>query len=334
MTGELTMIKRTMLRMQGKGRGTLALEAGETLQYQLNSTIAATDAKLVLFFDTQNYKVVEGSAGELEALPANVQAAAVVQNNTFLLTGAYEQFDWLTAKQMYLYQDGQIQAENVDTLKEPSVREILNAIPNQTPSIEKEEPHQDAEQKPQTTEKLEKEKVIHPFKQKEEIVSAMKKERGLFFSDVAELETSDILKQVSPESAPLTTENAIEQSRQTHTHGVLPRDVADTDACVLPEEEAISPFSYVFPEAYWKKVSYPYNLGAGYYLAGKIYERSAEIATAIAVPGSYAMNPPQWLEGFQTYLEDEQTKQGYWLFFRNIQTGQPTTLQELMQKSQ
>lgn len=329
------MIKRTMLRMQGKGRGTLALEAGETLQYQLNSTIAATDAKLVLFFDTQNYKVVEGSVGEVEAVPETVQAAAVVQNNTFLLTGAYEQFDWPIAKQLYLHQDGQPQANNENALaQEPSVQQILDALsPKKASEEENEQPVNKEEQLPFVND-IKKEKVVHPFKQIEEVTPVMQIDKEEIFANAPALETSDILKQISPKAETAPTKNVEEPVAPKYVHSVLPRDVADTDACIILEEEQISPFSYVLPNAEWKKVTYPYNLGVGYYLAGELYEENIITATAVAVPGTYAINPPPWLGGFQTYLEDNQTKQGYWLFFRDAKTGQPTSLEQITKKSQ
>lgn len=89
-------------------------------------------------------------------------------------------------------------------------------------------------------------------------------------------------------------------------------------ACIQRREKSVQPFPKIFPSSKWVKVEYPSFPGRGYYLSGEIFQGEQCAAKALAVPGRYALNPPAWLKGFETYLEDSNA-QGYWLLFCDMQ---------------
>lgn len=89
-------------------------------------------------------------------------------------------------------------------------------------------------------------------------------------------------------------------------------------ACIQRREKSVQPFPKIFPSSKWVKVEYPSFPGRGYYLSGEIFQGERCAAKALAVPGRYALNPPAWLKGFETYLEDSNA-QGYWLLFCDMQ---------------
>ena len=68
--------------------------------------------------------------------------------------------------------------------------------------------------------------------------------------------------------------------------------------------------------------------GNWHYISGEIYRNGVLTAYATGVPGEYALAPPRWLTGFQTYLSAQAGAKGYWLMFEN-QEGQQLTLPEL-----
>lgn len=89
-------------------------------------------------------------------------------------------------------------------------------------------------------------------------------------------------------------------------------------ACIQRAEKSVQPFPKIFPSSKWVKVEYPSFPGRGHYLSGEIFQGERCAAKALAVPGRYALNPPAWLKGFETYLEDSNA-QGYWLLFQDMQ---------------
>ncbi len=62
---------------------------------------------------------------------------------------------------------------------------------------------------------------------------------------------------------------------------------------------------------------------------GEIYQGQNCAAKALAVPGRYALNPPAWLKGFETYLEDGEG-QGYWLLFQD-DAGKPLPIAQVLE---
>ena len=53
----------------------------------------------------------------------------------------------------------------------------------------------------------------------------------------------------------------------------------------------------------------------GYYLLGCVERQGVPIATAVAVPGEYAPQPPAYLQGFSLYRD------GYWVLAQDAETG-------------
>ncbi len=103
-------------------------------------------------------------------------------------------------------------------------------------------------------------------------------------------------------------------------------------ACIQRSEKSVQPFPKIFPTSKWVKVEYPSFPGRGYYLSGEIFQGEKCAAKALAVPGRYALNPPAWLKGFETYLEDA-SAQGYWLLFCDMQ-GKAIPISQVFKGSQ
>lgn len=96
------------------------------------------------------------------------------------------------------------------------------------------------------------------------------------------------------------------------------------DAPCLQEDRQIivaEPFSHIFPNAHWYKVTYPLSRGKWHYLLGEIYHNNKMVLKAIAVPGKYSMSSPSWLKGFDTFFISKENQAGYWLLFEDAQTG-------------
>ena len=63
----------------------------------------------------------------------------------------------------------------------------------------------------------------------------------------------------------------------------------------------------------WKRVEAPSRYG--YYLLGCVEKKGINVATAVAVPGEYAPQPPAYLQGFSIYRD------GYWVLAQDGETG-------------
>lgn len=102
-------------------------------------------------------------------------------------------------------------------------------------------------------------------------------------------------------------------------------DMTNTGSCPSAKEQReISPFPSVFPHSKWVKISYLGPSGLWHYISGEIHEPNSVITKALGVPGQYAVSPPSWLEGFDTYLPSNEESEGYWLMFWNSETGEVT----------
>lgn len=93
--------------------------------------------------------------------------------------------------------------------------------------------------------------------------------------------------------------------------------------CLQEERQIIvaEPFSHIFPNAHWYKVTYPLSRGKWHYLLGEIYHNNKMVLKAVAVPGKYSMSSPSWLKGFDTFFISKENQAGYWLLFEDAQTG-------------
>lgn len=130
------------------------------------------------------------------------------------------------------------------------------------------------------------------------------------------------------------TKEAEEKSEDVKEVSRPAKNIFGSGTCILPEEQVISPFSYLFGESVWRKVEYPYLKGRKHYLIGEIYHKGELSTIALAVPGEYALTPPPWLKGFNTYLNSEDGFGGYWVYMRNAATGNAATIREVLNRSQ
>ena len=135
-------------------------------------------------------------------------------------------------------------------------------------------------------------------------------------------------------SAPLSAQKAEGQSNgpQAGQQKKQGAKSAPEYACIQRSEKSVQPFPKIFPTSKWVKVEYPSFPGRGYYLSGEIFQGEKCAAKALAVPGRYALNPPAWLKGFETYLEDA-SAQGYWLLFCDMQ-GKAIPISQVFKGSQ
>ncbi len=88
-------------------------------------------------------------------------------------------------------------------------------------------------------------------------------------------------------------------------------------ACPLHVKKSeIRPFSNRYQEYVWEKTEFPGLRGCWHYITGRCFEDGKLKKTAIGVPGEYALKPPSWLYGFDTYeFADEGEARGYWMLF-------------------
>ena len=142
------------------------------------------------------------------------------------------------------------------------------------------------------------------------------------------------LAQVTPKTAAHTPAQRgdSQPERPQPARQKQPAKSAPRHACIQRTEKSVQPFPKIFPSSKWVKVEYPSFPGRGYYLSGEIFQGENCAAKALAVPGRYALNPPAWLKGFETYLEDSNA-QGYWLLFLDMQ-GKAIPISQVFKGSQ
>lgn len=152
---------------------------------------------------------------------------------------------------------------------------------------------------------------------------------------VREEEAPQSQRDVEPPSARRGLFPALEKMGEEEPQKIRPQRAADAapkkkaprTRCFERKESEVSPFPKIFPSSHWMKIEYPAYPGRGHYLVGEIYQGQNCAAKALAVPGRYALNPPAWLKGFETYLEDGEG-QGYWLLFQD-DAGKPLPIAQV-----
>ena len=144
-----------------------------------------------------------------------------------------------------------------------------------------------------------------------------------------------MLKQPQTEKIqPVSTNNPTNDNSPSLTM-TLNNSTEHSDCPCQQAEQSVysyNPFSYYIKNAVWKRIEYPYFANGSHYLVGEIFDHGVLIATALAVPGEYAITPPPWLKGCNCFLNSLQDAQGYWLFAKDCQTGNPVSIQSLAQR--
>jgi hypothetical protein len=91
------------------------------------------------------------------------------------------------------------------------------------------------------------------------------------------------------------------------------------DQCPLhAQKTAIRPFARQYLDYEWERTEFPGLKGYWHYITGRQFVNGTLQKIAIGVPGDYALNPPSWLYGFNTYVfADDGDAKGYWLLFED-----------------
>ncbi len=332
--------KKFVLLLKGRSRGLLTLEIKDKLAYSFSCPFMPGEADVVLFFDENTFIRLPGTAGEATVENAGaVCAAALVKGREFLMTGRRCSFDWRRAKTGFAMKTApkvgmplrgekfyEPLCETVDR-ETPTLNELMHKIIQE----EKKKQHiLPAEGKPvvETREVYRKESQKQEKPVEKEILEEIRQMEASIFKEAAG-EKTEILQMPIREPR---EETPPQKEAQTNTpDAVGPSQTLRTQSCIRPEEAVASPFSHLFENSVWRKIKYPYIKGRKHYLVGEIFREDKELlAVAVAVPGEYALKPPAWLKGFNTYLNSDDGFGGYWVYIRNAITGKPTTIQEVL----
>ncbi|MBQ9941887.1 MAG: hypothetical protein IJP03_02640 [Christensenellaceae bacterium] len=106
-------------------------------------------------------------------------------------------------------------------------------------------------------------------------------------------------------------------------------DAVGCNCGFAPKKTQEAPFADIFPEGSWRRVEYPAAAG-WHYLEGEICKNGQLRARALALPGEYAISPPPWLKGFDSFLQAGGAGKGYWLLLEDPATGRPLSLQAVL----
>lgn len=269
-----------------------------------------------IFFNEEKYeKIGQLESGETQAKLPNkgeIKAAGVIQDTEggiFIMTGETEDFNWDHAKSVfYLKSRTQVKEAangeneenkaNDDIFKDtyPLTDDIV--YPEEIVKIEDNLDASDlnvpiVQEAPQENDIPD--NTYQPY---EEAVNT-EKETENSREEIAEAEEDSIVQRVRSEYENMQSEVCAE--------------------CPIHAKKTIVyPFSKQYREFEWEKTEYPGLKGYWHYITGRLYVNGVLRKIAIGVPGDYALNPPSWLYGFDTYaFADDGEARGYWILFED-----------------
>jgi hypothetical protein len=321
------MLFRTLMMLSGDGaKGTLRLNMENG---GLRAAVAITglpkdgDYGIYLFTDEEK-GILAGQLknGEWQGfmnLRQDVRACGIVRNDkgaeVVVMTGETGDFDWGRAKSaMYLKRSRAPRARMEFPAPEPvpvKVPENVYAAPAPVP-----EPEPAGSQPEEAPERAGQEEAPAPFEAQEntlEGVYDMATQSQAFTSSLEFQEPEKFLDAVKESSD--EEEGLFQRAREAF-------EESKEDACencpLTVRKSPIKPFEKQYMDYAWEKTEYPGLQGYWHYITGKQYENGVLKKIAIGVPGDYALNPPNWLYGFNTYAyADEGDVKGYWLLFED-----------------
>jgi len=313
------MLFRTLMMLSGDGaKGTLRLsmENGAVKAAVAISGLPKDGEYSIYLFLDEEKSVMVGQLknGEWQGfvnIKQDAKACGIVRNlkgdEIFVMTGETGDFDWQKAKSaMYLKKPFQKKPQvnmpeeqlNADYLPPPQ------AEPNLPPQAEPNLPPQAGLnlKMPGETPEGTLEEVYDKVTQAQPFISSLEFQEPEKFLDV--------VKESSEEEEELIT-----RAREAFEESKL-------DACencpLTIRKSPVQPFERQYLDYAWEKTEYPGLQGYWHYITGKQYEDGILKKIAIGVPGDYALNPPNWLYGFNTYAyADEGDVKGYWLLFED-----------------
>lgn len=304
--------RRFVLRGEGESWGILTLEERERLFYFLECPKPAA-GDIVLFYGPHFWRKLTGNCGHqlcMQGRLGEIQAAALLREGRAVLRGSAGPFGWEEA--LLAYEKAQKPANPGKT--EPAPR--MDADAGEAPP-EEEEMREQAPAASRETEIPEAGSAGEAGRSgerlPEEAVPPSGAERP---GPCSFLDSLPQMEMASPPAQPAgTPEKPVREEKKS---------------CHPKRIRSVQPFSYLFEDSRWERVEYPFAYGQSGYLKGEIYRDGALIATAMAIPGKYALTPPSWLKGFNTYLQEQDGPAGYWVLLRDSATGRPTNLQALL----
>ena len=292
--------RRVVLRGEGESWGILTLEERERLFYFLECPKPAA-GDIVLFYGPHSWRKLTGNCGHqlcMQSRLGEIQAAALLREGKAVLRGSAGPFGWEEA--LLAYEKAQKPADPGETGPAPR----MDADAGETPP---EEEGGMREQVPAASREAE---IPEAGSTGEAGRSGERPEPCSFLDSLPQMEMA------SPPAKPA---------------GIPEKPVREEKKSCHPKRiRSVQPFSYLFEDSRWERVEYPFAYGQSGYLKGEIYRDGALIATAMAIPGKYALTPPPWLKGFNTYLQEQDGPAGYWVLLRDSATGRPTNLQALL----
>lgn len=350
--------EKTMMVLRGDSNGILRLEADQDLRYSVDYTGDLSGADLLLFTEKGSERLtgtkgIESSWSEGD----KIFAAAVVRDGRFLLTGQTRSMDWAKERERFALE--QMNNERSNKL-EQTARALVKehqAEPDAAPVMQtqREQPQVVAKQEG-NSQPMEMEEELPVQEELRASQEDIKWEESLFFTPPQEADRMNEEREGSREKKRRWPEiEEHEENRQPDAldflQGIAMQAGYDEESdrdpvsiqphatptheqeppCFEPDKTFGNPFSHIFREANWRTVKYPLFGERGYYLAGEIFKSGQKIASAIAVPGKYDINPPGWLKGFDTYLNEASGTQGYWILLRDMD-GQLTTIQRIVSR--
>jgi len=291
----------------------LVFEGYERISFYLEKSSAPMKGDLLVFWDEnrfERYNGLEGHMAQQAARPERIQGVCLLVEGEFALTGGSSRMDWEKARTAYRLEEQRAAAFRL--------RQSDPAIPSEELAAEQ----QNAVNPPAEEQQ---EAALPPDNEyNEKIPDAPLQEEE-------QAPEGDVQKRMPPEEeASIRQSFGGEQTMKEETSlGEVSAEAAAAGTCLTPRVRNISPFPYLFSESEWVRVEYPFSNGQDHYLSGKIYIRGELVATAMAVPGRYAITPPPWLKGFDIYLNEMDGTGGYWVLLRDARTGRTTTVQSL-----
>ena len=309
--------RRFVPRGEGESWGILTLEERERLFYFLECPQPAA-GDIVLFYGPHSWRKLTGNCGHqlcMQSRLGEIQAAALLREGKAVLRGSAGPFGWEEA--LLAYEKAQKPAEpRGNGAPRPGWTRMRGRRPRKRKG-------ECGNRRPRHPGKQKFRKPEAPGKPAGAGKDCRRKRRPLRAPEIPEpcsfLDSLPQMEMASPPAKPA---------------GIPEKPVREEKKSCHPKRiRSVQPFSYLFEDSRWERVEYPFAYGQSGYLKGEIYRDGALIATAMAIPGKYALTPPPWLKGFNTYLQEQDGPAGYWVLLRDSATGTPPTCRPFYRRS-
>ena len=302
-------LKGTMRLIQDNGR--------------LNASVLVPDLQgsnkphpvYVFYNEEKAEKIGVLKAGDLQASlqpKGTIKAAGIMEDTEgmqLIMTGETEDFDWDHAKSMLYF-------KNQGSIK--------TALPEPEASIQENKtvPFEIGDNQTEPEPNIFPINDIFPLTEEpeyspkeDEFIENLLKESGY-------LEESTENPPQAAEEVNMNAENATETENEFLRKARQPFELPQEQVCeqcpIHAKKTIVRPFSKQYLEFEWEKTEYPGLKGYWHYITGRLYVDGVLQKIAIGVPGDYAINPPSWLYGFDTYaFADGGDARGYWILFED-----------------